>query len=167
MNQMVYLANAKILAKKMIFLIVAVSNNNVIGLNNKLPFEIPLYSKWFKMNTYGGTVIMGRKTFESCGLLPGCRNIIISRRCAKPKNIKAGWYNHLDVAMKSIPKNEDAYIIGGAELYITALHYVEAMIVTRVQKNVKGDTFFKIPNGKLVCSSQKNGHRFEIYRRTF
>ena len=122
------------ICSKMIYLIVAVSNNDVIGMKNKLPWRIPMDMKWFKMNTYGGTVIMGRKTFESCGVLPGRRNIVISRTRSKPKNINVDWYNHLDVAMMSIPRNEDAYIIGGAELYITSLHYVEAMIVTRIEK---------------------------------
>ena len=142
----------------MIYLIVAVSNNHVIGRNNGLPWRIPKDMKWFKMNTWGGTVIMGRRTFESCGPLPGRRNIVISRR-AKP-NVDVEWYNHLDVAMRNV---KDAYIIGGAELYITALRYVDAMIVTRVEKNVEGDVFFEVPEGKRVWSRQENGFRFEIY----
>ena len=121
----------------MIYLIVAVSNNHVIGRNNGLPWRIPKDMKWFKMNTWGGTVIMGRKTFESCGPLPGRRNIVISRRPKPDTHVE--WYNHLDVAMQNV---DDAYIIGGAELYITALKYVDAMIVTRVERDVEGDVFF-------------------------
>lgn len=142
----------------MIYLIVAVSQNHVIGRNNGLPWRIPLDMKWFKMNTYGSTVIMGRRTFESCGPLPGRRNIVISRR-PKP-NVNVEWYNHLDVAMRNV---KDAFIIGGAELYITALRYVDAMIVTRVEKDVEGDVFFEVPQGKLVWSRQEKGFRFEIY----
>jgi len=142
----------------MIYLIVAVSNNHVIGRNNGLPWKIPKDLKWFKMNTYGGTVIMGRKTFESCGPLPGRRNIVISRRPKPDTHVE--WYNHLDVAMQHV---DDAYIIGGAELYITALRYVDAMIVTRVQRDVQGDVFFQVPAGKLVWSRQEEGFRFEIY----
>ena len=142
----------------MIYLIVAVSNNHVIGRDNGLPWKIPLDMKWFKMNTYGGTVIMGRRTFESCGPLPGRRNIVISRR-PKP-DVDVEWYNHLDVAMRNV---RDAYIIGGAELYITSLKYVDAMIVTRVERDVEGDVFFEVPEGKLVWSRQEHGLRFEIY----
>lgn len=142
----------------MIYLIVAVSKNHVIGRNNGLPWRIPKDMKWFKMNTWGGTVIMGRKTFESCGPLPGRRNIVISRR-PKP-DVDVEWYNHLDVAMQNV---KDAYIIGGAELYITALKYVDAMIVTRVEKTVEGDVFFEVPVGKRVWSHQELGFRFEIY----
>ena len=142
----------------MIYLIVAVSQNHVIGRNNGLPWRIPLDMKWFKMNTYGSTVIMGRRTFESCGPLPGRRNIVISRR-AKP-DVDVEWYNHLHVAMQNV---KDAFIIGGAELYITALRYVDAMIVTRVEKDVEGDVFFEVPQGKLVWSRQEKGFRFEIY----
>ena len=142
----------------MIYLIVAVSKNHVIGRNNGLPWRIPLDMKWFKMNTYGSTVIMGRRTYESCGPLPGRRNIVISRR-PKP-DVDVEWYNHLDVAMQNV---KDAFIIGGAELYITALKYVDAMIVTRVEKDVEGDVFFEVPQGKLVWSRQERGFRFEIY----
>lgn len=142
----------------MIYLIVAVSKNHVIGRNNGLPWRIPKDMKWFKMNTWGGTVIMGRKTFESCGPLPGRRNIVISRR-PKP-DVDVEWYNHLNVAMQNV---KDAYIIGGAELYITALKYVDAMIVTRVEKTVEGDVFFEVPAGKRVWSRQELGFRFEIY----
>ena len=141
----------------MIYLIVAVSNNHVIGRNNGLPWRIPLDMKWFKMNTWGGTVIMGRKTFESCGPLPGRRNIVISRRPKPDTNVE--WYNHLDVAMANV---KDAYIIGGADLYITSLKYVDAMIVTRVERDVQGDVFFEVPEGKRVWSHQEKGFRFEI-----
>ena len=149
----------------MIYLIVAVSNNHVIGRNNGLPWRIPKDMKWFKMNTWGGTVIMGRKTFESCGPLPGRRNIVISRRPKPDIDVKwhgttVEWYNHLDVAMANV---KDGFIIGGAELYITALRYVDAMIVTRVEKNVEGDVFFEVPEGKRVWSRQEHGFRFEIY----
>ena len=143
----------------MIYLVVAVSDNHVIGRNNGLPWRIPLDMKWFKMNTWGGTVIMGRKTFESCGPLPGRRNIVISRRPKPDVNVE--WYNHLDVAMQHV---SDAYIIGGAELYMTSLKYVDAMIVTRVQREVDGDVFFEVPRGKLVWSKQQDGFRFEIIK---
>ena len=143
----------------MIYMIVAVSDNHVIGRNNGLPWRIPKDMKWFKMNTWGSTVIMGRRTFESCGPLPGRRNIVISRRPKPDVNVE--WYNHLDVAMEHV---DDAFIIGGAELYITSLKSVDAMIVTRVEKTVEGDVFFEVPPGKLVWSRQEWGYRFEIYK---
>lgn len=146
----------------MIYLIVAVSNNHVIGRNNGLPWRIPLDMRWFKMNTWGGTVIMGRKTFEACGPLPGRRNIVISRR-PKP-DVDVEWYNHLDVAMRNV---KDGYIIGGADLYVTSLKYVDAMIVTRVEQDVYGDVFFEVPEGKLVWSQQREGYRFEIYTSAY
>ena len=93
-----------------------------------------------------------------CGPLPGRRNIVISRRPKPDTNVE--WYNHLDVAMANV---KDAYIIGGAELYITSLKYVDAMIVTRVERDVQGDVFFEVPEGKRVWSHQEKGFRFEIY----
>ena len=65
-----------------IWLIVAMSDNNVIGVNNDLPWRLPLDLKWFKMNTFGQAVIMGRKTWESLPKrpLPFRSNYIISRQ---------------------------------------------------------------------------------------
>lgn len=53
--------------------------------------------------------------------------------------------------------------VGGADLYITSLKYVDAMIVTRVEQDVEGDVYFEVPEGNLVWSQQREGFRFEIY----
>ena len=145
----------------MIYLVCAVSENNVIGKNNRLPWKIPSDLRWFKMNTYGGAVIMGRKTFESCGALPGRRNIVISRR-PKPTGLtNVEWYNHIAIALSNV---KHGYIIGGAEIYEATLKYVDAMIITRVHKHVQGDTFFEPPQGHLVWSHPKKGFTFSIYK---
>ena len=68
-----------------VYLIAAVSENNVIGMNGNLPWRLPLDLQWFKMNTSGGAIIMGRKTWESLPKkpLPSRLNIIISRQPRK------------------------------------------------------------------------------------
>lgn len=147
----------------MIYLIVAMSKNNVIGLKNNIPWDIPIYKKWFNINTFHGTVIMGYNTYKSNGLLPGRRNIVISRQ-AKPVNVHVDWYNHLEVALKSIPPMQDAYIIGGVELFITAMQYVDSILLTRIHKDVKGDVFLNLPKTKLVWSQKQHNYSFEIHK---
>ena len=61
-------------------LIVAVSRNGVIGLNNQLPWHLPEDLKYFKSVTMGKPIVMGRKTYDSIGRpLPGRTNIVITR----------------------------------------------------------------------------------------
>src|SRR5215210_1135429 len=64
-------------------LLVAASENNVIGKNNQLPWHLPNDLKYFKNLTWGLPIVMGRKTFESIGkALPGRKNIVITRNKA-------------------------------------------------------------------------------------
>ena len=61
-------------------MIVAMANNNVIGLDNDMPWHLPADLQWFKKTTLGSPIIMGRKTYESIGRpLPGRLNIVLSR----------------------------------------------------------------------------------------
>ena len=94
----------------MIYLIVAVSNNHVIGRNNGLPWRIPLDMKWFKMNTIGSTIGMGRKTWESMGRpLPNRHHIVLSRT-----NLDHAWKSveqcysmrHFRERMRSVLKDK-------------------------------------------------------------
>ena len=63
----------------MISMIAAMAHDRVIGLDNQMPWHLPADLAHFKRVTLGKPVLMGRKTFESIGLLPGRRNLVISR----------------------------------------------------------------------------------------
>ena len=87
---------------------------------------------------------MGRKTFESIGRpLPNRLNIVISRQ---PRPVELAetvkWYSSLDEAIESVKKNEEAFVIGGAEIYKQALPLVDRMYLTRIEKDFEGDAYF-------------------------
>lgn len=127
----------------MIHLVVAKSDNNVIGHDNQLIWHLPNDWKHFKEITTGHPIIMGRKTFESIGrILPNRTNIIITRN--KNYSIENTKVAHsLNEAIEIAKKiDEDIFIIGGGKIYEQALDLVDILEVTEVHGNFEGDTYF-------------------------
>ena len=126
----------------MLSLIVAVSENNVIGKDNQLLWHLKDDLKHFKNTTRGHHVIAGRKTFESQGKpLPGRTNIIITRN----RNYKAEGcivVHSLDEALNVIQNDNEPFIIGGEQIYRMALPFVNKIYLTRVHATFTGDTHF-------------------------
>lgn len=129
-------------------LIVAIAQNGCIGINNKLPWYLPEDLKYFRRLTTGNIVIMGRKTFESISKpLPNRQNIVISRNADFSfDGIKTvtSIEQALDVAnsMADISGIEEAFIMGGAQIYEQSLPLAQRLYVTEVKKAVTGDAFF-------------------------
>lgn len=126
-----------------ISLIVAVAQNGTIGINNSLPWHLPDDLSFFKKNTVNKPIIMGRKTFESLGRpLPNRDNIIISRQDA-PADLpeRVYYFNSLEQAIAANKHVDEIMVIGGAELYRTALPYMDRLYLTLVESEVTGDTF--------------------------
>ncbi len=128
----------------MISLIVAASENNVIGKNNQLLWHLPNDLKFFKNTTWGMPVIMGRKTFESVNKpLPGRINIVITRQTDWKTDgvIVAADLN--DALKKAAETNcKEFFIIGGGEIYQQAYEKAEKIYLTKVHTHFEGDTFF-------------------------
>ncbi len=123
-------------------LIVAYAQNRTIGRDNKLPWKLAGDLAHFKRTTLGHPIIMGRKTWDSLGRpLPGRRNIVISRDTTKAA-AGAEFVASLDEALGRLAPNEDAYIIGGAQIYQQALPHADHVVATEVQAVVEGDAFF-------------------------
>ncbi|WP_430460850.1 dihydrofolate reductase [Thalassolituus sp. LLYu03] len=133
-------------------LIVALARNHTIGIDNKLPWYLPNDLKYFKQVTMGKTIIMGRKTYESIGKpLPGRTNIVITRQgdyLPPNANDSVKVVSSLEAAqalaanLALINGQDEALIIGGAEIYTQALALVERMYLTEVHAEVEGDAFF-------------------------
>ena len=126
-------------------LIVAVSENNVIGKDNDLIWHLKTDLKRFKALTSGHCIILGRKTFESFPKpLPNRTHIVITRQ----HNYKAPEgvivVNALEDAIKKAKHDSKPFIIGGGEIYKQALNVVDTIELTRVHHNFEGDTFFPI-----------------------
>jgi dihydrofolate reductase len=158
----------------LVSIIVAVSENGVIGRGGELPWHLSNDLRRFKEITLGHTVIMGRRTWESIGRpLPGRRMVVISRRAdfqIIDPHVKA--VSSLEDALRvAASKNDDeAFIIGGAELYRAALPVANRLYLTRVHATVEGDAFFPAIswNGWRLLHSQefaadaKNDHPHSI-----
>lgn len=130
-------------------LIVAVSENNVIGKDNDLIWNLPDDMNFFKNKTLGHYVIMGRKNYESIPKkfrpLPNRTNVIITRQT----NFQANdclVVNNIDQAIELARKahDDEAFIIGGGQIYQLALEkkLVDKIYFTRVHDEFEGDTFF-------------------------
>lgn len=125
----------------LVALIVAADEQGGIGLGGRLPWHLPEDLKRFKALTMGYPVLMGRKTYESIGRpLPGRQNIVVTRRqgLAIPGCAVA---DSLASALEATVGAEKVFIIGGAELYGTALPYADTVYLTRVHATVGADTF--------------------------
>lgn len=159
----------------MISIIVAVSRNNVIGREGRLPWKLSDDLRHFKATTLGKPIIMGRKTWESIGKpLPGRQNIVITRQrgfVAKGCDVAAS----VEAAIALASEAEELMVIGGTQIYEMFLPRAERLYVTRVHAVVEGDAFFpsidenqwKLLTDELHWADDKNDHAFSfrIYER--
>ena len=118
------------------------SENRVIGINNKLPWHLPADLRHFRRLTTGHPVIMGRRNYESIGKpLPDRTNIVVTRN---PDYRAAGCLvtHSLDDAMNSAGNDSEIFIIGGAEIYRQAFGRANRIFITLIHARIEGDTYF-------------------------
>ncbi|MBF9001382.1 type 3 dihydrofolate reductase [Vibrio sp. NFV-1] len=147
--------------------------SRVIGSDNAMPWHLPEDFKWFKENTLGKPVVMGRKTYQSIGrLLPNRKNIIISR---DPNFDVDGAIivPSIEQAIESASGAEEVMVIGGGSVYEAFLPKAEKLYLTFIDADVDGDTHFpdwskvsgcweQIYNREYKSDGEKN-----IYDMTF
>ncbi len=120
--------------------IAAMAENRVIGAGNRIPWHLPEDFKWFKATTLGGTLVMGRKTYESIGRpLPGRTTVVLSRRGIVDERVLAA--SDLE-AIPGMPLPTPVFVCGGAEIYRQALPRCRTLLLTRVHGTPEGDAFF-------------------------
>lgn len=126
----------------MISIIVALSENNVVGNNGKLPWKLSADLNRLKSLTMGHHIIMGRKTWESLGrLLPGRIHVVITNQ----KNYLAEGaivVNSLEEGIQKSAGDDDVFIFGGGEIFKNALSLTDKIFMTVVHAQVDGDAFF-------------------------
>lgn len=131
-----------------ISLIVAVSRNGAIGLNNQLPWYLPEDLKYFKSVTMGKPLIMGRKTFDSIGRpLPGRANIVLTR---DPQWTSDGVEVVQSVEQALVAGEiacetadvDEIMVIGGEQIYRMTIDLADRIYLTQVDADVEGDAFF-------------------------
>ncbi|MBO6521193.1 MAG: dihydrofolate reductase [Rhodospirillales bacterium] len=131
-------------------LIVAASENDVVGCDNTMPWHIPEDLKFFKQQTIGHPILMGRKTLDSLGKpLPGRVNVVLTRDVNfEREGILTA--SSVDEALKLAEQEANklgvkkCFVIGGAEIYRLFASEVSKIILTRIHKEYDGDTFFKL-----------------------
>ena len=155
-------------------IIVAASENNVIGKDNDLPWRLSADLKHFKKITSGHCIIMGRNTYESIGKpLPKRTNIVVTSNTSL--NFEGCLMVHsLEEAIKKAKEfeKEEAFIIGGATLYKACLDKVDHIYLTRVHAQIAGDTFFpeidfskwKVASEEKHVADEKNQYDFTFFK---
>ncbi|MFL0806232.1 MAG: dihydrofolate reductase [Oceanobacter sp.] len=165
-------------------LIVALARNHTIGLDNDMPWHLPDDLKYFRQQTSGKPVVMGRKTFESIGRpLPKRTNIVITRQSDfQPDGVVVvnSLEQALEVAREAASKAEDpnlrdVIIMGGAQIYQQALPCVDRLLLTEIQAEIAGDTFFPAfdrsqwqevsRDVRQPCSKNPLPYDFVVYQR--
>ena len=119
--------------------IAAMSRNRVIGAGGSIPWHISGDLKFFKRMTLGHVIVMGRKTYDSLGRpLPGRENQVVSRGADIPGVAMLRSFDEI----QEPSDGRSLYVIGGAQLYAALLPRCSALLLTRVDKDLEGDTFF-------------------------
>lgn len=158
-----------------ITLIVAATENNIIGKNNQMPWHLPNDFKYFKKVTLGHSVIMGRKTFDAIGKpLPERRNIVVTRnQDFNPPEVDTA--NSLNEALLYCRDEREIFIIGGANIYAQSLPFANRVLLTRVHTELDGDAKFPelAPQEWLLESEERHeadekhafAYTFQVYVR--
>lgn len=168
---------------KDISIIVSISNNGCIGGNNTLLWKQSADLKRFKELTTGHIVIMGQKTFDSIGMaLPNRYNIVISdekdkniRGCVVVNSIKDAIEDANFINNEMGELKDEIFVIGGGSIYKQFMSYANKMYITRIDCEVKGDTYFPYINDDEWRITFKEEHKkddknqynytYEIYER--
>lgn len=155
-------------------LIVAMADNNAIGVDNQLPWHLPADLKYFKAVTMGKPIIMGRKTFESIGRpLPGRQNIVITRNQDWSSD-GVTIVRSTEQAVAAASPVDEVMVIGGAEIYRAMLPSVNKLYVTEVALSVEGDAFFpnidpaewqEVSREPHAAEADKPAYAFVTYER--
>lgn len=139
--------------------IVAISNNNAIGVDNDLPWHMPADLKFFKDTTLGHYVLMGRKSFDSVGRpLPGRTNIVITRN--------KSFNNTGVIVAHSIPEGilmaqnagqKELFILGGSNIYFQTINLWDKLYVTKINTEIPQATAFfpEIKDNEWTLTSEE------------
>ena len=161
--------------------VVALSNNNVIGVDNNLPWNLKTDLNHFKNYTTNKIIVMGRKTFESIGRpLPNRLNFVVSRTIDEIKNafVFKSTKEAIDVAKKKCLDDEnynEIVIIGGGYLFKDTLEITNKLVLTNVDCDINGDVyypdidfkFWKEKSSENFSRNEDNDYNFtvKVYER--
>lgn len=153
-------------------IIVAIADNYAIGKENDLLWHISEDMRFFRRQTLGSPVIMGRKTFESIGrALPGRVNIVISRGFSTGEEVDVVGSLEEAFAVAESTNLERCFVMGGGQIYAQAMEQADRLIVTHVHTVIEdADTFFPqidpqiwtVASRSEMYSDEQTGYTFEF-----
>jgi dihydrofolate reductase len=125
--------------------IAAVAKNGVMGKDGRLPWDLPEDRAFFRDMTMGHAIIMGHRTWDERGVpLPGRRNIVVSRSGAvsgEGREVVRTIEDAITVARATDP---DPFVVGGAEIFRATFPYATRLLITEIDFDAEGDTFFPV-----------------------
>lgn len=123
--------------------IVAAAHNGVMGKGGQLPWDLPEDRAFFRDQTMGHAIIMGRKTWDERGApLDGRRNIVVSRSgnvSGTGRDVARTVEEAIALARTTDPS---PFVVGGAEIFRLAMPYATRVLLTEIDFDAEGDTFF-------------------------
>jgi len=154
-----------------IIIIAAVSENGVIGKDNKMPWNIKGNLAHFKKMTMGYPCIMGRKTYDSLPIkhLPGRLNIIISNsssaNSAEPPVLSLKdilFFQSISEAIEFCKDYEKIFICGGESIYKQSMQLADKIDLTLIPGQYEGDTFFPEIDDSWIKTNTVNHDNFSV-----
>ena len=146
----------------------AVADNGVIGADGGIPWHLPEDLRHFKAVTFGHTLVMGRRTFDSIGRpLPGRQTVVVTRQAAwAHEGVRTA--GSLEAALAAV--QGEAHVVGGAEIYALTLPFADRLELTEVAGSPAGDVLFPVWDRSLwreAAREQHDGFAFVTWvRRT-
>ena len=126
-------------------LVAAVARGGVIGRDSGIPWRLPEDMQRFRALTMGHPVVMGRRTWESLPdqfrPLPGRGNVVITRNSdwSAQGADRAGSFED---ALRLLEGEPTVFVIGGGEIYAAALPSADELLLTEIDAEIEGDTYF-------------------------
>ena len=145
-----------------VYLVAAVAANGVIGRDGRLPWSLPEDLRHFKRLTLGHPVIMGRRTWDSLGgnPLPGRDNIVVTSR-ADFEAPGAAVASSLEAAIALCAGEPVVFVVGGNRLFAESLPIAAGLVLTEIQRDYEGDTWFPAWDRSQWKESQREAHTAE------
>ena len=141
-----------------VYLVAAVASNGIIGANGELPWRLPEDLQHFKRITMGHPVIMGRRTWESLkGPLPGRDNIVVTGT-AGYEAPGAAVASSLEAALALCLGESVVFVIGGSRLFAESLPFAAGLVMTEIDREFEGDTWFPEYDRSRWKESQRERH---------
>ncbi|WP_353355368.1 dihydrofolate reductase [Intrasporangium sp. DVR] len=138
-------------------MIAAVGRNGVIGDGSTMPWHLSDDLKFFKRTTMGHPMIMGRRTFETMGVLPGRRSIVVTRQ-PEWQHPGVETAHSLAEALSLAGPADEVFVVGGGEVYREAMPYAARLVITEVDQSPEGSVTFPEIDREQWAETEREDH---------